>query len=328
MSAGSRTTPDHVAIARPNVAARPTLSLVVPAFNEQYRLPALLDGLRRHIDTTTTEVLVVDDGSTDNTADMAAGAQEYLPCIRVIAHARNRGKGAAVRTGVAAAAGGSIGFLDADNATDLAALPAMVQLLDGHVGGVFGSRHAPGSVVTGSPRIRGWMGRTFNHVVRFAAGTVIEDTQCGAKVFDGAAARLAFGTAGIDGFAFDVEVLRTLLLLGVPIVEHPVSWHHVHGTKIQLLTPLKMLSDIAKVRVARTRPMVPFVDSTWSAAAIAHADPLFPSAAPKIGDRCRILLAGGSDDSAAELCRTLELAGSPAESGQTKTWLNDFKVDR
>jgi len=228
------------------------LSIIIPAYNEVYRLPAALQALRHHVDPTTTEIIVVDDGSDDETSAVARRGGEWAKHLVVIRHEQNQGKGAAVRTGVAAARGDVIGFIDADNATDLAALAPMIDALSPTVAAVFGSRHAPGSEVTGSPAIRGLMGRVFNHVVKAAAGTTIRDTQCGAKVFSAPAARLAFSATAIDGFAFDVEILRRLLAMGFGVIEYPVKWHYVHGTKIQLTTPLLMLRDIARIRLART----------------------------------------------------------------------------
>lgn len=233
-------------------AARPSLSIVIPAYNEEYRLPVVIEALRTGVDPADTEIIIVDDGSEDGTATLARSALDWAPHGRVIELGHNQGKGAAVRAGVVNSTGKTVAFLDADNATSLETVKEMIQLVGprtGQVGAAFGSRHAQGAVVTGSPMIRGLMGRVFNHVVKFAAGTEIGDTQCGAKVFSAPAARLAFSQSRVDGFAFDVEILRRLIGLGFEVVEHPVDWHHVPGTKVQLLTPLHMLIDIAKLRI-------------------------------------------------------------------------------
>lgn len=224
------------------------LTVVVPAWNEAARLPTLLTSLADHTDVAVTEILVVDDGSDDNTVEVARGFTDTLPLLQVVEHGTNRGKGAAVRTGVLEARGRLVAFVDADDATDLSALAPMCEAIGGSIGAVFGSRHVAGSVVTGSPPIRGVMGRVFNHVVRLAAGTSISDTQCGAKVFRTSIATLVFSDATVDGFAFDVEILRRLMDLGVEVVEHPVRWTYVSGSKIQLVTPLRMLADIARLR--------------------------------------------------------------------------------
>lgn len=269
------------------------LSIVIPAYNEAFRLPVVLEALRHHVDTTSTEIIVVDDGSTDGTVTAAKRAGDWAKHLVVLEHTDNQGKGAAVRTGVAAARGDVIAFIDADNATDLAALGPMVAALGPNVAAVFGSRHAPGSSVTGAPAIRGVMGRVFNHVVQAAAGTAIRDTQCGAKVFLAPAARLAFGGAGVDGFAFDVEILRRLLAMGLGVIEYPVTWHYVHGTKIRLTTPLKMLRDIARIRVSRTAGTPAHIDTTYREEFRVTADPLITSQQPVLGQLCRIALPFG-----------------------------------
>jgi len=268
---------------------RPDLSIVVPAYNEAFRLPALLSSLQQNCDAATTEIVVVDDGSTDATVRIATEAGKWAPHLKVVSHSTNEGKGAAVRTGVRNSAGSVIAFVDADNATNLVALGPMIDQLGGNLGAVFGSRHATGSAVTGSPMLRGMMGRVFNHVVKFSAGTAIRDTQCGAKAFQGPVARLVFPMVQTNGFAFDVEVLRLLLNLGFDVHEFPVEWHYVHGTKIRLLTPLRMLRDIAKVRTRSKWPDIPAIDTNWSEAVTALADPLEIDAALRPGDPCRIL---------------------------------------
>ncbi|MEM7095059.1 MAG: dolichyl-phosphate beta-glucosyltransferase [Actinomycetota bacterium] len=263
------------------------LSIVVPAFNEAERLPVLLQSLRKHVDLDRTEVIVVDDGSTDATAQVVAETKGFAS-LRVVSHDSNRGKGAAVRTGVQASRGPRIAFVDADDATDLNVLGAMCDRLEGAVGAVFGSRHASGSVVMGSPPIRGLMGRVFNHVVRFAAGTSISDTQCGAKVFRAAVAKVVFADSEIDGFAFDVEILRRLMALDVGVVEHPVRWRYVAGTKIRLLTPVRMLRDITRLRLRGSELALDRIACRFDPVLSDLADPLIDRAV-RDGAPCELL---------------------------------------
>lgn len=290
-----------------------SLSVVVPAWNEAFRLPALLTALKDHVDADRTEIIVVDDGSEDGTAAVARSAGDWAPHLNVISHTENRGKGAAVRTGVHAATSPVIGFVDADNATDLEAIQGMIDGLGGDVAAVFGSRHAPGSSVNGSPALRGVMGRVFNHMVRLSAGTTIRDTQCGAKVFQGPAARLAFGLAGVDGFAFDVEVLRLLLMLGFRIEEYPVTWNYVHGTKIRLLTPLRMLRDILSVRARSTPVKIPAIETNWAESVAVLADPLHAGVTLRPGDPCVILCPGVDPGEVQQLGDRVRSAGLWAE---------------
>ena len=291
------------------------LSVIIPSFNEAYRLPVALEALRHHVDSTTTEIIVVDDGSSDGTADVARRTGDWAKHLVVISHDVNQGKGAAVRTGVAAARGDVIAFIDADNATDLAALAPMIAALGPNVGAVFGSRHAPGSTVTGAPVIRGLMGRVFNHVVQAAAGTTIRDTQCGAKVFRAPAARLAFASTAVDGFAFDVEILRRLVAMGFGIVEYPVTWHYVPGTKVKLSTPLRMLRDIARIRLAADAGTPAYIDTTFHEDLAPLVDRLMPGPAPVQGEPCRIALPFPS-----EVEQVLASLGLVTRPQRSKTW--------
>lgn len=296
------------------------MSIVVPALNEAYRLPAVIDSLKQHVDPLTTQIVIVDDGSTDDTSRLARRITEWAPHLLILRHETNRGKGAAVRTGVLASHGDIIGFVDADNATDLSALDAMAAAVTGGVGAVFGSRHVPGASVTGAPAIRGLMGLVFNHVVRVAAGTSIRDTQCGAKLFRGPAARVAFGSAILDGFAFDVEVLRLLLVMGFEVVEHPVRWHYVHGTKIKAMTPVTMLRDIARIRMSSSAPKMRYIDTTWSEDVASVADPLYAANGPRDGDPCRVLLPAREVAEVEAAADKLRVSGLSVDVGQSRTW--------
>lgn len=269
---------------------RVDLTIVVPAFNEGQRLPLLLRALRQAGFSRTTEIVVVDDGSGDDTVEVAEREGAWCENFRVIEHRRNRGKGAAVKTGVQAARGRIVAFVDADNATDLSAIDPMCDLIEGSVGAVFGSRHAPGAVVTGSPPIRGVMGRVFNHVVRYAAGTTIRDTQCGAKVFWTPAARAAFSGLEIEGFAFDVEIVRRLSSLAVDTVEYPVQWKYMAGSKIRPITPLRMLIDIIKLRVADDAPQLLAFERLWDPSTAEQSEPLIPGGHPNPGQRVTVVV--------------------------------------
>ena len=293
------------------------VSIVIPAYNERARLPHALGALQDHVDPATTEILVVDDGSDDGTGDVAIQAGAWAPHLVVLRHDANQGKGAAVRTGVAAAAAPVIAFIDADNATDVSALAPMIESLTDNVGAVFGSRHAPGSTVTGAPALRGVMGRIFNHVVQAAAGTSIRDTQCGAKVFRSSAARLAFADTTVDGFAFDVEVLRRLLAMGLDVVEYPVTWKYVDGTKIQLTTPFRMLRDIAKIRLAKPRGGPAYIDTEYDEELAPFIDAVRTQTMPAPGIPIRIVFPFGR---AADVESTLEHLGLERRQSQGATW--------
>jgi hypothetical protein len=155
-----------------------------------------------------------------------------LPHALVLRMPCNRGKGAAVRAGVARARGQAIVFMDADLATALDDLPALVGALD-HAHVAIGSRAVTGAQVTGASPTRVGMGRAFNHMVRAVTPLSLVDTQCGFKAFRASTAKLLFHLSRLDGFAFDVEVLTLAHRIGYPITEVPVHWTAVEGSHIR-----------------------------------------------------------------------------------------------
>ena len=224
----------------------PEISVVVPAWNEATRLPATLAALTDVLDHRTSEVIVVDDGSTDGTANVASVLLSPLPHALVMRMPNNRGKGAAVRAGVARARGRSIVFMDADLATALDDLPALIAALDdAHV--AIGSRAAHGAEVTGASPTRIGMGRAFNHMVRAVTPLSLADTQCGFKAFRASTAKLLFHLARLDGYAFDVEVLTLAHRIGYPVAEVAVRWTAVEGSHVRpVADSLTMAGDLLR----------------------------------------------------------------------------------
>jgi glycosyltransferase involved in cell wall biosynthesis len=219
------------------------VSVIVPAFNEERRLGVALPTLVAHLAGTGAEIVVVDDGSTDRTSAVASRILDDGGAGSVVRLARNAGKGAAVRAGVAVARGSAIVFMDADMATDLAHLPRLVAGLADH-DVVIGSRRTAGAVVA-EERVRRHMGVAFNVFVRALTGLELGDTQCGFKAFRAHAARQLFDMATTDGYAFDVEVLLLATRLGMSIEECPVRWTAVDGSKVRRLRdPLRMSTDV------------------------------------------------------------------------------------
>lgn len=231
----------------------PALSIVIPAFNEADRLAGALGRLLEvlwegNFDPASTEIVVVDDGSEDATAEMATYLLAGLPRSTVLRLPTNRGKGAAVRAGVARATGSVVTFLDADMAVDPSALPNLVRQLDG-LDVAIGSRSVEGSLVDCRSVRRTLMGRAFNHLATTATGLAMKDTQCGFKAFRSPVARLLFHFAVIDRFAFDVEILHLARSLGLRIGEVPVSWRHVPGSHIRpIADPMSMVTDLWRTR--------------------------------------------------------------------------------
>jgi glycosyltransferase involved in cell wall biosynthesis len=240
----------------PPRASSPPLSIVVPAFNEARRLPWSLPTLADLVRAEQAELIVVDDGSTDGTADVATRLLRGLPGASVVSLPRHRGKGAAVRSGVARASGSVIAYMDADLAADVEGLPRLVAALDGaHVS--VGSRTAPGSVVTGMDMRRVALERGFNALTRALTDLRIHDTQCGFKAFRAGAAKLLFHLSQEDGLAFDVELLTLAERIGYAVAEVPVRWEAVRGSHIRIpADSVAMARTVARIWLKARPPGV------------------------------------------------------------------------
>ncbi len=231
------------------------ISIVIPAYNEEVRigmtLVRTLEYLRaRH---PSSEVLVVDDGSRDDTVDVVEQISVAEPSVRVLRQPRNLGKGAAVRRGVMEAKGQVVLFMDADLATPVEELDTLLVYLRKGYRVVIGSRGlAESDIRQRQPPGRELMGRVFNLLVRTVLLGGFKDTQCGFKLFDREAARELFGRQKLDGFAFDVEVLLLAKELGYRIAEVPVVWYHAPNSKVSpIADSSKMLGDLLRLRLAR-----------------------------------------------------------------------------
>lgn len=213
----------------------PSLSIVIPAYNEADRIPRLLDALASFVDVDHTEIIVVDDGSTDATAEIARLRFESFPNARVLELKTNQGKGAALRAGVAATRGDRVVFMDADMATDLRDLAPLLGALGDHAIAI-GSRVAGGSEVSAGSRHRRLMGTSFNWMIQRLTPLGLSDTQCGFKAFRGPEAKVLFQLSEESGFAQDVEILTLANEMGLSIAEVPVRWTEVAGSKVDPVT--------------------------------------------------------------------------------------------
>ncbi len=224
--------------------------MVLPAFDEATRLgPSLgriLDYLqRRHL---TFEVLVVDDGSSDGTAAIAQGFAARG--VRVLSLDTNRGKGAALRAGVAASRGRRVLISDADLSTPIEELERLEPWLE-RAPLVLGSRALTDSRITRrQPRHRELMGKLFNGLIRALGVTDLRDTQCGFKLLDGEVARSLFAALTIDRFAYDVELVWLARRRGLGVVEVGVAWHDSPASKVHPLRDAsRMLLDVLRFRL-------------------------------------------------------------------------------
>ena len=244
-----------------------TLSVVIPAYNEERRLPDTLDAILRYLRAQPyrSEIVISDDGSDDRTAEIAdnftATSVQYTDNVtaRVLRN-EHRGKAATVRSGVLQAQGQYVLFMDADLATPIEEWPKLYALLRDGCDLAIGSREGAGAERIGEPWYRHLMGRVFNAVVRGIAVTGIQDTQCGFKAFTHDAARRIFsgvrlygdGARRVNGpavTAFDVEVLFLARKWGYRIGEVPVIWRYGEETKVDpLRDSLRNFADVVRVR--------------------------------------------------------------------------------
>jgi len=224
----------------------PALSIVIPAFNEAERLPRTLERIAAHLagGGSGGEVLVVDDGSRDGTAERAEAMG-----ATVLRNGANRGKGFAVRRGMLAAQGRRRLMTDADLSTPIEELDRLAARMDEGYDVVIGSRALPESrIEVHQPWFRENMGRLFNLFVRGLVVPGIRDTQCGFKLFTAEAARAVFSAARLDGFSFDVEALFLAARRGYRIAEVPVLWRNDAASRVSLRRGFLAFPDLLRIR--------------------------------------------------------------------------------
>ncbi|MEP6717069.1 MAG: dolichyl-phosphate beta-glucosyltransferase [Terriglobia bacterium] len=231
-----------------------SISIVVPAFNEQARLPESLRRIEQYFSRSEwafREVLVVDDGSTDGTAQAAEAFAAAHPDFRVLKNPGNRGKGYSVRHGMLETRGEWTLFTDADLSAPIEELDTLWKAVQ--AGGqeiAIGSRALDPSLIgVHQPGFRETAGRFFNLVMRRVAGLDIADTQCGFKLFRGDVARKVFKRQQLERFGFDVEVLFIAKKLGYRIAEVPVRWNHSEGSKVGMFNGLQAFAELAAIRL-------------------------------------------------------------------------------
>lgn len=231
------------------------LSIVIPAYNEAERLPSTLRAIADHFksDPRLYELVVVDDGSTDGTADLV---RQIFPSARVIRQERNRGKGAAVRTGMLAARGQWRYLCDADLSTPIAALEDMWALRERYAV-IIGSRRMPGAKITRHQAI--WkekFGQVGNLLIQILATPGIKDSQCGFKLFNARAAQL-FSLVRNDRWGYDFEILFLTRRYGFPLVEIAVEWQNDARSKVRTRDYFTTFGELLKIRLNAWRGIYP-----------------------------------------------------------------------
>jgi dolichyl-phosphate beta-glucosyltransferase len=229
----------------------PRLSIVVPAYNEAARLPLTLPKLAQFCERHgSVEVLIVDDGSRDATAAVIREFAARYPFVRLLQNPGNRGKGYSVRHGMEKAQGDWILSTDADLSSPLEEVDKLLAAVEREqAAAAIGSRALDRSLVgVHQAAMREWSGRLFNVIMRAATGLPFRDTQCGFKLFRSDATRVIFPRQKLDGFGFDVEDLLIARIHGFKVVEVPVRWDNVEGTKVSALTGARAFWDLLVVR--------------------------------------------------------------------------------
>lgn len=232
-----------------------SLSIVIPAYNEVTRLGDSLRVVTEYLQAnwSDAELIVVDDGSSDNTAGVAREILDNSRSLRtsVISYKSNLGKGRAVRLGLLAARNDVVLFSDADLSTPITETPKLVEpIMNGDYDVTFGSRALDRELIgVHQPWRREQGGRVFNVVVRLATGLPFWDTQCGFKAFRMSVCRPLVEAANVDRFGFDVELLYLAHKAGLRLKEIPVRWDHYEGSKVSVMSDsLKMLNEVGSIR--------------------------------------------------------------------------------
>ena len=228
------------------------LSVVIPAFNEEERIEETLSEIELYLKKQDYpyEIIVVDDGSEDNTAKLIRNSTAYNHTVHLLWNEGNKGKGYSVKRGMLEARGEYILFSDADLSTPVEEVEELMPWFDRGYDIVIGSRGLPQSnIVIHQPLYRETMGRIFNLLVQLLTIKGIKDTQCGFKCFRGDVARDIFNRQTLSGFSFDVEVLYIATKLNYRIKEVPINWYNSPRTKVNALTDsLKMFFDLLRIR--------------------------------------------------------------------------------
>lgn len=229
-----------------------TYSIVIPAYNEGTRLGATLEGVLNYIAQhgCDAEVIVVNDGSRDNTADLVRSVAAKNPMVRLVENPGNRGKGYSVRNGMLGARGRVILFTDADLSSPIEEVPKLLQALANGADIAIGSRWLRSDLQTQrQPLYRQFFGRVFNLLLRITLGLRFRDTQCGFKAFRRRAAQAIFPLQKIERWGFDPEILFLARKFGFSVQEVPVAWGHSGDTRINpLLDGTRMFLEMLRVR--------------------------------------------------------------------------------
>ncbi|HEX6805039.1 MAG TPA: dolichyl-phosphate beta-glucosyltransferase [Terriglobales bacterium] len=230
----------------------PQYSIIIPAYNESARLGSTLDRVLGYVSAQSwdAEVIVVDDGSRDNTADMVREYAQSHPRLRLLQNPGNRGKGYSVRNGMLNATGNVLLFSDADLSAPIEEAPRLFSAIASGADIAIGSRWLQPEMQTHRQSLlRQFYGRLFNLALRLVLGLNFKDTQCGFKAFTRDAARQVFPQQQIERWGFDPELLYLARRAGLKVEEVAVHWAHVEGTRISPLRDgVRMFEEVLRIR--------------------------------------------------------------------------------
>src|SRR5579859_2996005 len=231
---------------------RPALSIIIPSYNEELRLPPSLELIASYIENSgrETEVIVVDDGSKDKTAEVAESFRARIPSLRVVSNGENHGKGYSVRHGMQEARGEIVLFTDADLSAPIEEADKLISALANNKDVAIGSRAMDRSLIAvHESGFREFAGIVFNKIVRIVLWLPFVDTQCGFKAFRRERCKIIFEQQRIERFGFDPELLYLARHHGLKSVEIPVRWAHSPATKVNmLLDSVQMFLDVFTIR--------------------------------------------------------------------------------
>jgi dolichyl-phosphate beta-glucosyltransferase len=232
-------------------SAAPEFSIIVPAYNEERRLPETLKGIAAYIRISgrKAEILVVDDGSTDRTAAIADSFRDKFPAFQVLSNGVNRGKGYSVRHGMLEARGRIVLFTDADLSAPIEEADKLFAALETHDVAIGSRALDRGLISIHQSRFREFAGIIFNTIVRLCLRLPFVDTQCGFKAFRREPCRIIFEQQRVERFGFDPELLYLARRHGLRAVEIPVRWGHSPATKVSMFRDsLQMFLDVLIIR--------------------------------------------------------------------------------
>jgi dolichyl-phosphate beta-glucosyltransferase len=236
----------------PNQEPHYVISVIIPAYNEEHRLPKTLEAIHSYLTTHgfRAEVIVVDDGSCDGTVRVVEQAAKKYPELRLISNGSNRGKGFSVRQGMLEARGEVALFTDADLSAPIGEADKLLAVIhEGTHDVAIGSRAIGKLIDVQQSMFRRVAGGIFNFLVRVVTGVDFGDTQCGFKAFRREATRMLFEQQLITGFGFDPEILFLARYHGLQVAEVPVHWAHAPGTKVHIFSDsLRMFRDLVRIR--------------------------------------------------------------------------------